>query len=160
MPTFQYIHPSCNMKEEAEFTHFQRSVDTNTFNPMVQNLKSNLVPLTFNFNAEIDYPLGMCDNRLLQIGPIREDHREEQFWNNVQIRKRYPKKYNKEHTEKMSQLRKDQCDYGGRRGCTTTENIKYPDFTFSGVDRSLADVPGAVSGPIAKISGNINNHII
>ena len=120
MSSYQYIHPSCNMKEESEFTHVFRSVDTNTFNPMVSNLQSNLVPLTFNHKAEITYPLGMCNNRLLQIGPVREDHKEEQFWNNYQLKQRYPTQYS--NTQK------------------NTDSNMYKDYTFSGVDKKAAGV--------------------
>tara|TARA_B110000902_G_C13949947_1_gene453206 strand:- start:10 stop:342 length:333 start_codon:yes stop_codon:yes gene_type:complete len=108
------------MKEESEFTHVFRSVDTNTFNPMVSNLQSNLVPLTFNHKAEITYPLGMCNNRLLQIGPVREDHKEEQFWNNYQLKQRYPTQYS--NTQK------------------NTDSNMYKDYTFSGVDKKKAGV--------------------
>ena len=120
MSSYQYIHPSCNMKEESEFTHVFRSVDTNTFNPMVSNLQSNLVPLTFNHKSKITYPLGMCNNRLLQIGPIREDHKEEQFWNNYQLKQRYPTQYS--NTQK------------------NTDSNMYKDYTFSGVDKKAAGV--------------------
>ena len=120
MSSYQYIHPSCNMKEESEFTHVFRSVDTNTFNPMVSNLQSNLVPLTFNHKSKITYPLGMCNNRLLQIGPIREDHKEEQFWNNYQLKQRYPTQYS--NTQK------------------NTDSNMYKDYTFSGVDKKKAGV--------------------
>ena len=152
MSTYQYIHPSCNTKEEGKFTHIYRSVDTNTFNPMVQDLQSELVPLTFNFNAEITYPLGMCNNRLLQIGPIREDHKEEQFWNNHQFKQRYPKHYNKEYEQKLFQLRKDDCGEGGRRGCTPTEQKVYKDYMYNGVDKSKANVAGRVSEQIHDLS--------
>ena len=120
MSSYQYIHPSCNMKEESEFTHVFRSVDTNTFNPMVSNLQSNLVPLTFNHKSKITYPLGMCNNRLLQIGPIREDHKEEQFWNNYQLKQRYPTQYS--NTQK------------------NTDSNMYKDYTFSGVDKKAAGI--------------------
>jgi hypothetical protein len=139
MSTYQYIHPSCNMKEESEFTHVFRSVDTNTFNPMVSNLQSNLVPLTFNHKAEITYPLGMCNNRLLQIGPVREDHKQEQFWNNYQLKQRYPRQ---------------------NTTPSNTESNVYKNYTFNGVDKNKADVAGGVSKPIRAISGNINNSVI
>ena len=160
MSTYQYIHPSCNMKEEAEYTHIQRSVDTNTFNPMVHDLKSDLVPLTFNYNAEIKFPLGMCNNRLLQIGPIREDHKEEQFWNNFQFKRRYPKHYNKKYEQSMFQLRKDNCGEGGRRGCTATEQKVYKDYMYNGVDKSKANVAGGIAEPIHSIAQRINNNVI
>lgn len=159
MPTFQYIHPSCNLKKESEYTHFQRSVDTNVCNPMVKELKSNVVPLEFNYNTEIKYPLGVCKNTLLQIGPVREDHKEEQLWNNYQFKKHYAKNYNREHTLNEFNKRRHTCDGGGRIGCVKMEQENHPDFIVQDINRNEALKRGGVSKGIKSIPRVYNKAI-
>lgn len=160
MTTYQYIHPSCNLKKESDYTHISRSVDTNTCNPMTNELKSKLVPLTFNYNAEINFPLGVCNNSLLQIGPVREDHKEEQFWNNYQFKKLYPKKYNLEHTQTVRQVRKDVCTSGGRIGCTKMDNEQHPGFNINDINRPLAHTKGALANPVPNLGNNMYQNIL
>jgi hypothetical protein len=145
MSTFQYIHPSCNLKEESNYTHINRSVDTNRCNPMTNDLKSDLVPLKFNYNAEITYPLGVCNNTLLQIGPVREDHKEEQLWNNYQFKKHYTKNYDKEHTHNEFLQRKETCGAGGRIGCNRREQEDLKDYMVNDINRSEANKAGSVT---------------
>ena len=155
MPTFQYIHPSCNLRKESQYTHFSRSVDTNVCNPMTNDLKSNLVPLTFNYNAEIKYPLGVCNNSLLQIGPVREDHTEEQLWNNYQFKKHYTLHYDKKHTTNEYNRRRNTCESGGRIGCIGMETEQHPDFIVKDINRDEALKKGTTSSaikPISKVS--------
>jgi hypothetical protein len=159
MPTFQYVHPSCNLREETQYTHFSRSVDTNACNPMTNELKSNIVPLTFNYNAEITYPLGVCKNTLLQIGPIREDHQEEQLWNNYQFKKHYAKHYNREHTINEYNKRRQMCKAGGRIGCVRMEEEIHPDFLVNDINRSEALKKGKVAKHIHPIDDVYNRAI-
>jgi len=160
MSTFQYIHPSCNLKKESEYTHISRSVDTNACNPMTNDLKSDLVPLEFNYNAEIEYPLGMCNNTLLQIGPVRSDHTQEQLWNNYQFKKHYTQNYDREHTQKEYARRREQCGAGGRIGCNSTDNENHPDFIVNDIDRTQALKTGAVTQPIQPISDTAYDNAI
>lgn len=151
MSTFQYIHPSCSLKEESDYTHFSRSIDTNVCNPMVNELKSNTVPLNFNYNAEITFPLGVCENNILQIGPIRSDHAEEQLWNNFQFRKHYTHYYDREKTLQNYVKRRDSCGAGGRIGCSRMDNEQHPDFKVQHINRPMAGKKGSVSSPIQFI---------
>ena len=160
MSTFQYIHPSCNLKDASDYTHVNRSVDTNTCNPMTNELKSKLVPLTFNYNAEITFPLGVCNNSLLQIGPVREDHTEEQYWNNYQFKKTYPKKYNLEHTKNNRLQRKNTCSYGERIVCTATENEHHPDFNVKDINKTKANTKGAIAKPVPNLGNNMYQNIL
>ena len=159
MTTYQYIHPTCNLKKASDFTHVSRSVDTNVCNPMSNNLSSKLVPLTFNYNAEIQFPLGMCNNTLLQIGPIREDHGEEQLWNNYQFKKHYAQNYNREHTLLEYNTRRERCDSGGRIGCNRMDNEIISNFLVNDINRSEALQKGGVTTPVQSVQ-SVTNKVI
>lgn len=159
MTTYQYIRPTCNLKKSSDFTHISRSVDTNVCNPMSNNLSSKLVPLTFNYNAEIQFPLGMCNNTLLQIGPIREDHTEEQLWNNYQFKKHYAQNYNREHTLLEYNARRERCDSGGRIGCNRMDNETFPSFLVNDINRSEALQKGGVTTSVQSVQ-SVTNKVI
>ena len=159
MTTYQYIHPTCNLKKSSDFTHISRSVDTNVCNPMSNNLSSKLVPLTFNYNAEIQFPLGMCNNTLLQIGPVREDHGEEQLWNNYQFKKHYAQNYNREHTLLEYNARRGRCESGGRIGCNRMDNEIISNFLVNDINRSEALQKGGVTTPVQSVQ-SVTNKVI
>jgi hypothetical protein len=101
----------------------------------------------------------MCNNTLLQIGPVREDHGEEQLWNNYQFKKHYAQNYNREHTLLEYNARRGRCESGGRIGCNRMDNEIISNFLVNDINRSEALQKGGVTTPVQSVQ-SVTNKVI